>query len=45
MLMDVAPNEAATKSLHGRMHRDTIEELLEVLNPENIARLAALDPL
>ena len=44
MLMDVAPNEAATKSLYGRMYRDTIEELLEVFDPENIARLAALDP-
>jgi hypothetical protein len=42
MLRDVAPNEAATKSLYGRIYRETIEELLEVFNPENIAKLAAM---
>jgi hypothetical protein len=45
MLMDVAPDEGATKALHDRVHRRELEELLEVLNPENIARLLELDPL
>jgi hypothetical protein len=44
MLMDVAPDEAATKALYGRVHRNTIEQLLEAFDPENIAKLAALDP-
>jgi hypothetical protein len=43
MLMDVAPDEAATKALYGRVYRNTIELLLEAFDPENIAKLVALD--
>lgn len=39
MLMDVAPQEAATQALYGRVHREEIEQLFELVDPRKIAEL------
>jgi hypothetical protein len=44
MLMDVAPDEAAAKALYACVHRNAINQLLEMLDPKNIAKLLELHP-